>query len=226
MPFRGNVADGFFEGRLAAEVGRIVRGLCGIRVHPITVMPAKVAAVELVVGIDPATQDHQFHLGQHLGVVVFGVLRVRWIGQQVDQGTLIGAEILGRQVGAVVVALIAFQERCEFRDNGAGQLFLRKLLVGSVVLDRHFARKVQLAFGIGFAVARDALGVEDRLDIGGVVDHLSGLAVAAVFDQIARLRLRHAGGRVRAIGVSETVGGMRWLDSPWQPVQERTSPGW
>ena len=35
----------------------------------------------------------------------------------------------------------------------------------------------------------DTLGVEDGLNVGGVVNHLTGESVAAVFSQIARLRL-------------------------------------
>ena len=42
------------------------------------------------------------------------------------------------------------------------------------------------------AVAGDALGVEDRLDVSGVMNDLAGEAVPATLDQIARLRLRNA----------------------------------
>ena len=55
-----------------------------------------------------------------------------------------------------------------------------------------FTGQPEIALRIGFAVTGDTLGVEDRLDIARVVNHLPSQAVATIFEEVARLWLRNA----------------------------------
>ena len=98
MPIGGEHANGFLEGGLAAEVlGAVGRdGGVGF-LGPVHVVAAVVGAVELVVRVDPAAEDHEFVFGEHLGVVVLGVGRVFGVGEDGGEDALGGAEAAGRQ---------------------------------------------------------------------------------------------------------------------------------
>ena len=58
---------------------------------------------------------------------------------------LCASEAPRRQVGAVVVALVALAERGELGDDGAGQLLACQFLVGGVVELGHLAGQAQAA---------------------------------------------------------------------------------
>jgi hypothetical protein len=79
----------------------------------------------------------------------------------------VAAEALGRQIGAVEVALVALGVGGELGDEGARQLALAEFLVGDAVVERQVAAEVQAARGVLLAMARDAFCVEDRLDVRG-----------------------------------------------------------
>ena len=65
---------GLLERRFASEISRIVGRIFRVGFDPLLGVPAKVAPVELVIGVYPAAENHQFHLREHLGVVVLGIL--------------------------------------------------------------------------------------------------------------------------------------------------------
>ena len=58
VPFWGNEAGSFFESGSASEINWIVRGYSGIRVEPLRVVATVIGAVELIVRIHPAAENH------------------------------------------------------------------------------------------------------------------------------------------------------------------------
>ena len=121
---------------------------------------------------------------------------MRGIGQHVDHRACGASQPPGRQVRAVVVALIALEKRDELGDDRPGQFLLGQLFVRGAVEQGDLAGQSQPGCRFLGAVALGALGIEDRLDVGGVVNDLAGVAVAAVLDKVAGLRL----GRARRAG--------------------------
>ena len=143
MPGRSQETGRFLEGRLSSEIGRIVGGDFWIRVDPLGMVATKVAAVELVVAVHPTAQDRHFPFCENPGMVVLGVLRVRRFGQQGYEGALGRAQASGRQIRAVVVAPVSLEKRCEFGNDGTGQLLSRDLLIRGAVVLGDFAGQPQ-----------------------------------------------------------------------------------
>lgn len=131
-------ADGFLEGRFAAKVGGAISRVLGIGIDPLRVMPSVIAAVVLVIAVNPAAQDHQFHGCQQLGVVVLTVFWMVALGQQGQYSALGTAQAQRRQVGPVVIALVTTPERGELGYERASQFLAREFLIGSVVIKSGF----------------------------------------------------------------------------------------
>ena len=83
-------------------------------------LAAEVTAVELIVAIHPTAQNHQFPFREHLGMVVFGVLRMRGIGQQGTQRAPGTPQAAGRQIRPIVIAPVSLEKRGEFGNDGTG----------------------------------------------------------------------------------------------------------
>ena len=201
VPLRSKEAGCLFEGWYATEIRRIISGNSGIWIDPLRMLAAEVAAVELIVGIYPAAQNHQFGCREHPAVVVFGVLRMRGIRQQVDHRALRATQVFGRKIRAVVITSVPPEKRREFGNDGTGQLLPGKLFVRRVVELRDFPGQAEPPCRIAFAVAHDAFRVEHRLNVGGVVNDLSRTAVSAVLDKVTRLRLGCARGLLGVVPV-------------------------
>ena len=101
MPLGRPHTDGFLERRFASEIGRIILRLRRIGLRPDRVVAPVVAAVELVVRVDPTRQDHHLVLRQPLGVILFLVDGVSGIAQDLHQDAVVGSQALGRKRGAV-----------------------------------------------------------------------------------------------------------------------------
>ena len=180
VPLGREETDGLLEGGSAPEIGWGVVAVCFL--CPVGMVAAVVGAVELVVGIHPPAEYHQFHVRQHGGVIVLCILRVVGVGQELIEFALVRAEAFWRQECAVVVAPVALLEGSEFWDNGSGKFPFAQFLIGGAVIQGNIACEVQAAVGILAAVTGYAFGIEQGLYIRGVVNNLLGASVAAVFD--------------------------------------------
>ena len=128
----------FRKRRFAAEIGGIIVGNGGVRIHPLGMLATEVTAIELVVAVHPAAQKHQFPFRKQEGVIVFGILRMRALRQQGDQGAGGRAQASGRQIAAIIVALIAFEERGKLGNNRSGQFLAGEFFVRRVVKQGDF----------------------------------------------------------------------------------------
>ena len=120
MPIRCEKASCFLERGPTSKVDWIVGWYIGVGFLPLRVLSTKVRTVELIIAVDPATQHHQLHPRQHLGVVISGIFRMSCVSKDLYQWTRRTAELSWRQVRAIKVALIASPERSEFGNDGAG----------------------------------------------------------------------------------------------------------
>ena len=74
----------------------------------------------------------------------------------------------------------------KFGNDRARQFPMANPFVGDVVKERNGADKAQAAIRFRSAMARDTFGVEDRLYIGGIMDHLARIGFTRLGTGLAR----------------------------------------